>query len=89
MGLGKSIQVLAWNWHIDGFPLLIVTKATLKFNIAEEVEKAYPWAKVVICDSQTTFEGKVDVLSSVYDLLTQATDKKKGTTGWQTTAKAG
>jgi len=87
MGLGKSIQVLAWNWHIDGFPLLIVTKATLKFNIAEEVEKAYPWAKVVICDSQTTFAGKVDVFVINYDLLTQATDKKKGTTGWQTTAK--
>lgn len=87
MGLGKSIQVLAWNWHIDGFPLLLVTKATLKFNIAEEAEKAYPWANVVICDSQTEFTRQADVIVINYDLLTQATNKKTGATGWQTPAK--
>lgn len=76
MGLGKSIQMLGWAWHLKAFPLLIITKATLKYNIEKEAKQAYPWAKIVVCESDTELT-RADVIIINYDLLAKGYEDKQ------------
>ena len=77
MGLGKSIQSLGWTHELDAFPLLVVTKATLKFNFADEVDKAFPGKSVIICDTKTVISKPYDVIIINYDILSGGWENNK------------
>lgn len=78
MGVGKSIQMLATVWHRDAFPLVVVTKATLKFNIEDECRLAFGDSKVItVCKSDTVIPPS-DIIIINYDILSSGwLDKHK------------
>lgn len=71
MGLGKTIETLAWiSLHPELSPTVIVTPASVKLNWYREIEKWLPNAKTqVIKNSNDTFKEDQDFYIINYDLI--------------------
>jgi len=71
MGLGKTIETLAWiSLHPELSPTVIVTPASVKLNWYREIEKWLPDAKAqVIKNSNDTFKEDQDFYIINYDLI--------------------
>lgn len=71
MGLGKTLQALGVFHNLNKWPVLYVTKATLKLNVIDECRLAFgPGKKVQVLDSKSIVED-ADVYAINYDILSE------------------
>jgi len=78
MGLGKTLQALGIFHNLNKWPVLYITKATLKLNVIDECLMAFgPSKKVQVLDSKSVVED-ADVYAINYDILSE---------GWESVHK--
>ena len=71
MGLGKTLQALGIIHNLNKWPVLYITKATLKLNVIDECLMAFgPGRKVQVLDSKSIIED-ADVYAINYDILSE------------------
>ena len=77
MGLGKTIETLAWiSLHPELSPTVIVAPASVKLNWYREIQKWLPHATAqVIKNSSDTFKEDKDFYIINYDLIWRMEDK--------------
>lgn len=71
MGVGKTIQTLAWlHLHPEKRPIIIVCPASVKYNWKREIEKTLPEeASIAVLSGTTPYRLKAEFLIINYDLL--------------------
>lgn len=79
MGLGKSIQAIAWTaLHPTKRPVVIVCPSSLKFNWANEIHLSLDGQKVQILDGTRPHALFGDYIIINYDILPAWIEKLKG-----------
>lgn len=69
MGLGKTVQALATIHHLQAYPAVIVTPASLKINWMREGKKWIPGKKFALLRGRHGDIPNADVLVVNYDIL--------------------
>jgi len=70
MGLGKTIQALAWiQLHRDKTPVIVVCPASLKLNWEREIESWLSNPKVQVLSGTTPYKTKGEILIINYDIV--------------------
>lgn len=69
MGLGKTVQALATIQHLNAYPAVVVTPASLKINWLREGRKWLPGKKIVLLRGRQGELPEADVFVVNYDIL--------------------
>ena len=70
MGLGKSIQTIAWmHLHKDLKPFIVVCPATLKLDWKQKIEEWIPTAKTEVLSGSNYHKPSGDFIIINYDIL--------------------